>query len=448
MVRQAARLGLGGVGDLASALFARERERALREDAVVLQLAIERSLAEGLAQLPPLVSRENRLVLSLIRNAAPHELAFEAVVRLWNRRVEILLQMLFDRGAVVRRNELGGDELLSQTRFANSLETEATQVQLHLSTHETSTFFRWSTDGAPTSFWSTVFVERRNLLVKRRRTARVPTLVTTLDHSVDRLASTIAIVLLRVRDVHVEHEKIGVRAVAMQNAAIARDVEDDFAVANHFFQHLGVGEIPRDAVVDVEHEMQNLLAPRFFDCRVELRAHVRALGAFLKWLRLDEDEARFFGVFALLAFLCIERNAVLLLSIADAADDHRAVVSVVPPLRPASLDSLLRASHFSFPRSSRHRFKMRNTSTMSRKSSSDNGRETSRREIASHSGDSPRGISGVDSSRTNIGELPRRSIAPFRAVIFAPRSTAARSPMNAIFVLHSPGRVVPCTKDV
>ena len=49
VVRHAARFRFRGVRNLAAALFAREREGALRKHAVVLQFPIERSLAERLA---------------------------------------------------------------------------------------------------------------------------------------------------------------------------------------------------------------------------------------------------------------------------------------------------------------------------------------------------------------------------------------------------------------
>jgi hypothetical protein len=151
------------------------------------------------------------------------------------------------------------------------------------------------------------------------------------------------------RDVHVEHEKVGVGTVAMQDASIAGDVKDDPPVADHLLEDLGIREISSDAIVDVENEMQNFLAPRFRNRGVKLLTHFRELRTLLKGLRLHEDEPGLFYVFALLAFLRIERHTVLLLSIANATDDHRPIVSIVPPERLASIDTTFGGSHFLFP---------------------------------------------------------------------------------------------------
>ncbi|OJY17188.1 MAG: hypothetical protein BGO98_13675 [Myxococcales bacterium 68-20] len=349
-------LRLRGERDLAatSRSGTRQRERPLVEKALVLQLAVGPLFAERGLQASPLLGGEDGLVLGLVPGVAPGELALEAIVRVRDARVEVLLQMLLDGRAVVARDHVRRDELLSEASLANAVEAIALEVEIHLASNEAPPFGRRSSDGAPALLRAPVLVEIRVLPVEGRRTARIPAVAAPLLHAVDRLALAGAVVLLRVRDADVEKEELRVVAVLVEDGPSARDVDDDLSLPNHLLEDLGIREVPRDAVPHVEDEVFDALGARFRDGGVELGPEGRLLRRLLERGDRGDGETGLARVSLLEVLLGIERDAVLLLSVADPTDEHRAGVPRVPPRRMAVRMTRLHGASF-FQASSRRK---------------------------------------------------------------------------------------------
>lgn len=103
-----------------------------------------------------------------------------------------------------------------------------------------------------------------------RRPAWEPTSAASHDHRVDCLSPTHTVVLLGLRDVHVEHEKLCIVAVAMEHGSSRGNVEDDLAVANQLLQDLRVRRVSGNAIPDVEDEVLDVRLGGFGDRSVEL----------------------------------------------------------------------------------------------------------------------------------------------------------------------------------
>ena len=104
------------------------------------------------------------------------------------------------------------------------------------------------------------------------------------------------------------------------------------------------------AVPDVKDEVLDLLTVSFVDGGVKLRAKLRFLGALLKGLRDDQAQSNPVGILATVVILRFKRHAVLLLPIADPADEHGAVVGFVPPAG-TFMDRAPHGRHFPAPSS-------------------------------------------------------------------------------------------------
>ena len=202
----------------------------------------------------------------------------------------------------------------------------------------------------------------------------------------------------------------------MKNRPAARDVDDDLAVSDHLLQHLRVGEVPGDAVPDVEDEVLDLLTVSFVDGGVKLRAKLRFLGALLKGLRDDQAQSNPVGILATVVILRFKRHAVLLLPIADPADEHGAVVGFVPPAG-TFMDRAPHGRHFPPRRaSSRQRLRIRNTSTISSKSSDDNSEGSSAAWVAQSAS-----LPGLDGSTSRPADLrsKTRALASGRSALLS-----------------------------
>ncbi|MCK6537920.1 MAG: hypothetical protein L6Q84_33510 [Polyangiaceae bacterium] len=272
-------------------------------------------------------------MLGLVPGAAPDELALEAVVRVRDRSVESVLEMRVNDRAVVPRDQARRHEPLFETSLPNTRQAEAAQVQLHLATHESAALRRRPHHGAAASLGTAVLIQHGLLPVEPRWLARVPAIATALLHAVNRLSPPEPVVLLRLRDVDVEHEELGVIALRVEHRTTRCDVERDLVVADHLLQQLGISEVPRDSIPEGEHQVLDVLLPGFGDGRVKLGPQRGLLRALLERPRCHDFQADVARVLGRCRFLRVERHAVLLLLVADAADEHRATVLGVPPRR-------------------------------------------------------------------------------------------------------------------